>query len=394
MPLFPFEILFIGSCALVVYPWIVYPLLLRCLPVRARNGVDSLNARRADAVPPSVTMVVCAHDEARWIGEKVRNALALDYPADRLGVVVVSDASTDATDSIVADLAAADARAALVRMHERGGKTRALNRVVPGLSSDLVVFTDANAMFEPRALRELVAPFEDPQVGYTVGAALYRDEDAEAVNVSEGLYWRYEMLIKRLESRFDSVVGGDGAIYAIRRELYRPLADVDISDFVNPLQIVADGHRGVFVPEARSHESGSDAFDDEFRRKRRIVNRSWGAVRRHIGLFSWHRHARFLFMLVSHKVVRWFSAVLTGVALASGGVLALQHPWPGYAVLWALVVASVAVALAGYALDRAGRDMPKLVYLVYYFHLVGLASVLGIADELRGRRVTVWASAR
>ena len=402
------EWVFWTASALVVYPYAIYPSILlvanRFGKREEANGAGSRTSLDA-VVPdgdgaagevslPSVTLIVSAFNEAAVIEGKLTNVLSLDYPSEALDVIVVSDGSTDSTAETVERVAATDARVRLLRLAEQSGKSAGLNEAVPLSRADIVVFSDANAMYQRDALRRLVAPFTDPRVGYTVGSALYREEDAEAVNVSEGLYWKYELWIKQLESRFHSVVGGDGAIYAIRRALYRPLARIDISDFVNPLQIVAAGYRGVFLPEARSHEGGTGEFADEFRRKRRIVNRSWGAVRRHIGLFSWRRHGRFLFMLISHKVIRWWSCAFVALALASGGALAFG-PSPGaYPVLFAGIAGSVLLALVGWRLDRAGRAMPKLVYLPYYFYLVGWASLLGITDDFRGRTYATWAHVR
>ena len=390
------EWVFWSSSALVLYPYLGYPAILYVSNrLRgARERPSSVQGAFDTTATPPVTLIVSAYNEEAVIARKLENASNLDYPKDAFEVIVVSDGSTDATTAIVEAHARTDPRVRLLTLETQSGKSAGLNEAVPLATGDVVVFSDANAIYEPDALRRLVAPFADPEVGYTVGSALYRDDEDEAVNVSEGLYWKYELWIKRLESRFHSVVGGDGAIYAIRRELFRSLDRVDISDFVNPMQIVAAGYRGVFLPDARSYEGGTDAFSDEFRRKRRIVNRSWGAVRRHIGMFSWRRHARFLFMLISHKVIRWWSCAFVAVALVSGGLLALGRSGGLYPWLFAGIAGSVVVGLIGRAMDRAGRDMPKLVYLIYYFYLVGTASLLGILDDLRGRTYAVWTHVR
>lgn len=395
------ETVFWITSLLVVWPWIAYPLVLhaaRRRPVSGGAGGEDGSSRDGGRAPvpsePAVTLIVSAFNEEAVIGRRLDNARALAVPGSSLEILVVCDASTDRTAAIVEAHAAEDVRVRLVRMPDRGGKALGLNRAVPTARGDIVVFTDANAMYEPNALVKLLEPFADPDVGYTVGSALYCEDEVEAVNFSEGLYWRYELWIKRLESDFHSVVGGDGAIYAIRRELYRPLTDIDISDFVNPLQIVAAGYRGVFVPEARSYETGTGQFFDEFRRKRRIVNRSWGAVRRHFELFSWRCHATFLFMLISHKVVRWFSTGFVAVALATSAALAAVRGGGLYAWLFAAIALSVALALIGWWLDRTGRAMPKPIYVLYYFYLVGVASLLGILDELRGVRRAVWTPIR
>ena len=390
------ECLFWIASFVVVYPYVGYPLILaasnRFFPTKSdwANGLtNNVELHSADEMP-SVTLIVSAFNEAAVIREKIVNAQSLDYPVDLLEVIVVSDGSTDGTDEIVEEYVANDSRIRLLRLESQSGKSAGLNQAVPLATGEIVVFSDANAMYEYDALLRLVEPFSEGKVGYTVGSALYQEDATEAVNDSEGLYWKYELWIKRLESAFFSVVGGDGAIYAIRRELFQPLDPIDISDFVNPIQIVAAGYRGVFLSGARSYEGGTEEFSDEFRRKRRIVNRSWGAVRRHIGLFSIKRHPRFLFMLISHKVIRWWSVAFVVLALVAGLVLALQPESGLYQLLTFGIAGSVLLALVGWRLEKLGQAMPRFVYLPYYFYLVGIASLMGIADNFKGRSYATW----
>ena len=377
----------IGAALLFVWPYAGYPALLRWL------------ARRYPAPPlpegdpaewPKVTQVISAFDEEAVIGEKVRNTLSLDYPADRLEVLVVSDASADRTDDIVREFAASDARVRLLRMEDRGGKTRGLNRALEEARGDIVNFSDANALYRADALRELVRPFQDERIGYVVGAQLYSDSQEAGAEASEGLYWDLELTLKDLESRYASVVGGDGAIYAIRRGLFWPLRDDDINDFVNPLQIVAAGYRGVFTAKAACYEESAGDYAKEFRRKRRIVNRSFRAFRRYRAGLQSGRDARFLFCLWSHKVIRWLALFFLAAGVAAGAALYLRT---GHWLVGAGLAGVALVALAamlGRSLDRAGRAMPKPVYLCYYFLLVNLAAALGILDEFRGVRHVTW----
>ncbi|MCP5157417.1 MAG: glycosyltransferase family 2 protein [Ectothiorhodospiraceae bacterium] len=385
------EIVFWVAAVLVVYPYVVYPVVLRWLAARsaptARPTVE-------DGELPRVTLVVSAYNEDAVIAEKLDNALALDYPADRLEVMVVSDASSDRTDAIVRDYAARDPRVKLLRQSERRGKSAGLNRAVAASTADVVVFSDANAMYEAGAIRTLVTHFARPEVGYVVGAALYRDSDESEAKQSEGLYWRLELWLKAHESRFVSVVGGDGAIYAVRRALFWDLRDDDISDFVNPLQVVAAGHRGVFEPDARCYEDSADGFGKEFRRKRRIVNRSWRAVKRYAGRLRLGRDAPFVFCLLSHKVIRWYAMAFVLLALAANALLVASGAGALYLLTLAVALATFGLAAAGWLLDRAGHAMPRPVYIPYYFYLVNLAGLLGIWDEFRGVRHATWEHVR
>ena len=200
---------------------------------------------------------------------------------------------------------------------------------------------------------------------------------------SEGLYWRLELFLKKMESRFHSVVGGDGAIYAARRALLEALEDDDISDFVTPLQLVSRGYVGRFVPEARCYEHAGESFEKEFGRKRRIVNRSWRAFRRYRKRFSLLRDREFVFMLASHKVVRWFGLPLVVLAWIANTLLLSSGPF--YVATWLAITGSVVVALLGALLDRRRHPMPRLVAVLYYFYIVNLAGALGLWGRVERR---------
>lgn len=369
---------------LVVYVYAGYPLLLalvRTLGGHRRVAID-------EQVLPPVTLVVSAFNEAAVIGEKIENCLDLDYPKDMLQVIVVSDASDDGTDEVVNGYAARGVD--LLRMADRGGKTLGLNAAVAVARGEVVVFSDANAMYGRDVIQKLVRNFADPAVGAAVGESTYVDPEVESER-SEGLYWRYETAIKRLESSVGSVVGGDGAIYAVRKSLYIPMRADALSDFVNPLQVVQAGHRCVYEPAARSYERAADNFSKEFRRKVRIVNRAWRALWRMNALLNPSRYGFFAFELVSHKLLRWLvPTFLLGLLVANVAVL---DAGPVYRLVLVGQIAFYLLALTGYALRRRA-SMPVLVSVPYYFCLVNIASAVGIFDAFRGKTYTVWATAR
>ncbi len=371
----------------VVYPYLGYPLTLWLL-IRVRGGYRP--ARPGEDYLPSVSLIISAYNEAAVIDGKLANARAIDYPEDKLQIVVISDASDDGTDDIVREHAAADPRVTLYRQEERKGKTAGLNGGIAHARGDIVVFSDANAMYERDAIRELVAPLRDPRVGYVVGAAHYTDSDAGEAQQSEGLYWRYELALKEMESAWGSVVGGDGAIYGIRRELYWPLREDDINDFVNPLQIIAAGYRGVFTPRARCFEESADSFDKEFGRKRRIVNRSWRAFLRYGAAARRAGNRAFTFQLYAHKVLRWFALPALVVLALSNALLVVRGAGWFYTLSLAGIILSAILALRGRDLNRRGEPQPRLVYLFYYFYLVNAAALLGIYDQARGVRHSKW----
>jgi len=377
------EIAFWVLAATVVYVYAGYPLLLICLRVLLpRKPVQ------AGSVEPHVTLVISAYNEAAVIENKLSNSLDLDYPRDRLDVLVVSDASDDGTDEIVAGFA--DRGVRLIRMPERGGKTLGLNEAVKNALGEIVVFSDANALYRRDAIRMLVRNFADPAVGAVIGESTYSAATNDSEQ-SESSYWRYETAIKRLESDLGSVVGGDGAIYAIRKSCYWPMPADALSDFVNPLQIVQQGYRCVYEPAAVSVEEAAGSFDKEFRRKVRIVNRAWRAMVRLRHLLNPFRYGLFSLQLLSHKVLRWLVPVFLLALLAVN--VALARTQALYAAALGLQIAFYLLAAVGYSLRHSGR-MPFFVSIPFYFCLVNVASLRGVIDAYRGRSYTIWTPAR
>lgn len=377
------EFLFWALAALILYVYAGYPLLLAL--IRACGGRRPVQA--ADHTPP-VTLIVSAYNEASVIGEKIANSLALDYPADRLEVLVVSDASSDGTDAIVQGVG--DPRVQLLRMTERGGKTLGLNAAVRAARGEVLVFSDANAMYRQGAVAALTRNLADPRVGAVVGESTYSELEG-AADEKESLYWRYEVVIKRLESDIGSAVGGDGAIYAIRKSLYRPMRADALSDFVNPLQIVQGGHRCVYEPQAVCVEKAAGDFEREFRRKVRIVNRAWRAMLSMKSLLNPLRYGFFSIELLSHKVLRWLVPLFL-VALLLVNATLLDSGWI-YRLAMAAQAAFYLLALAGYAARRS-THMPALLSIPYYFCLVNVASARGILDAFRGKTYTTWTTVR
>jgi cellulose synthase/poly-beta-1,6-N-acetylglucosamine synthase-like glycosyltransferase len=357
-----------------------YPLLLRLLV--ALRGPRLVT--QADITPP-VSFVISAYNEADVIRAKLENALALDYPADRLEIVVISDCSDDGTDDIVREFAARGVR--LARQDERRGKTAGLNRAIPQLRGDIVVFSDANAMYNPDSLRKLVRNFADSQVGYVTGEARYLLTGQAAADAGERAYWGYEMELKRLETQIGSMVGGDGAIYAIRRALWRTLPEDAINDFLNPLQIVEAGWRGIYEPEAVCYEEPSGRFKSEYKRRVRIVSRSWRAVFQAPGVLNPFRVGLFSWCLISHKVLRWNTGLFVTLGAVAGSTLlveAVAH-WP------LPVLAAIAAATAALSLTSGGR---RVVSMGAYFCLINAASLVGVVKGTFGRVSGVWSTPR
>ena len=371
--------IFLVSLGALAYVYVGYPLILQLLvwirgarPIRRGSGL------------PRVSLVISAYNEEAVIERKIRNALTLDYPRRLLEVVVVSDASSDRTDEIVQGFARSGVR--LFRQPERRGKTAGLNSVLPTLSGEIVVFSDANAMYDRGALRMLVRNFADAEVGCVTGEARYVKGNRSAADVSERAYWNYEIRIKVLETSVGSMVGGDGAIYAIRRALWRPLPDDAINDFLNPLQIVGAGWRGVYEPEAICYEETAAGIRREWKRRVRIVSRSWRAVFQAPGVLNPFRVGLFAFFLVSHKGLRWFSGVFVGMLIGCVAAAAVSVPLARGALLVITAIGLGLVVTAEWARRAAG--------LVFYFGAINAASLVGVARGTFGSVSGVWTTPR
>lgn len=377
------ELLFWGSVALVLYVYAGYPLLLALF--RPKGAAE----RAGDTADlPAVTMIVSAYNEADCIAAKLDNTLSLDYPRERLEVIVVSDASDDGTDDVVRGYEQAGVR--LLRMPQRGGKTLGLNAGVAASSGEIIVFSDANALYRPDAIRRLVAPFESPEVGAVIGESTYVEASSGSAQ-SESLYWRYETWIKALESASGSVVGGDGAIYAVRRALYRPMAAHALSDFVNPLQVVQSGYRCLYEPRALSYEEAAEDFSREYRRKVRIVNRAWRALWSMRGMLNPLAYGSFALKLWSHKVLRW--CVPAFLVLIAGSNLLLLGSHPIYTLTLAGQLAFYACAAAGFRL-RGSERQPAAFRIPFYFCVVNVAAAVALLQLAGGKSYTVWNPSR
>jgi cellulose synthase/poly-beta-1,6-N-acetylglucosamine synthase-like glycosyltransferase len=373
-------------CLLIpVYVYFGYPALLWTLT----RGKSPITHFREDNFP-TVALIVSCYNEADVIREKLKNALELDYPNELLRIIVVSDGSDDGTDELVREFT--DTRITLIRQEGRLGKTMGLNLAMEQVTEEVTVFSDANAMYAPDAISKLVRNLADPSVGYVVGAALYTDGSSGASAQNENLYWRYELAIKIMESRLHSVVGGDGAIYAIRTELWEPLQQQDINDFVNPLQIVAKGYRGVFDAEAKCFEETAGDFDREVARKERIVNRSIRGLMRVKATMNPLRSGVFSWQVISHKLLRWLIPLFLAIGVFGSAILALR----GYGLFQLITLGAFTLLLlawAGYRAEDKNR-LPILFSFPYYFVMVNLYSLKGIIKALRGETHVAWSSAR
>jgi cellulose synthase/poly-beta-1,6-N-acetylglucosamine synthase-like glycosyltransferase len=364
------EIVFWVASGLIVYAHLGYPLLLR--------GLVALFGRRVEASPPAgelpaVSLIIPAYDEEAVIERKIANARALDYPPDRLEVVVASDGSSDRTAEL-----ARSAGADLVLELPRGGKVAALNQAVRQTTSAVLAFSDANSYWRPDALRRLVDRFADPEVGYVCGQVHF--EGGEGGN-QEGLYWRYEMAVRSMETRLAGITAGNGGIYAVRRDAYIELDPSRGQDIGFPFELTKRGWRAVYEPEAIAEERMAPTVEGEFRRKRRMMWGLWDVMLRWGMLDPRGYGLAYALEIYSHRLLRYLTPWLHLIAL--GANAALLGSGTIYVVTFALQLALLAAALLG-------RFLPALPFRIAYYYVTVTASIaVGLWDRLRAGRVPI-----
>jgi cellulose synthase/poly-beta-1,6-N-acetylglucosamine synthase-like glycosyltransferase len=375
------EILFWLSAALIVWTQLGYAV---ALAVIAR--VFAPSARRSAGEPsvgvlPSLSVIVAAHDEQSVIAAKVENALALDYPRELLQLIVACDGCSDATAR-----RAREAGADAVLELPRGGKIRAQDAAVRGARGEIVAFSDANALWEPDAARALVGAFDgDRSVGYACGQVRFlQAARGENATNQEGLYWRYEMAVRSLESRLRSITAGNGAIYATRREAYLEVDPIMGHDLSFPFNMVKRGWRAVYVPAARASEKMVPSIEGEFARKRRMMSHAWPIVLRG-GMLSPRGYGLgYGLMILSHRILRYATPALHAVALVANLLLVLDGAGALYAVTLALQIALLAAA----GLGGVVRARPLLLARYYVLTTTSLAA--GLWDWLRHGTDASW----
>ncbi len=364
--------------AMIVYTYVGYPILLRILASFIRRSLPEPSEE------PAITLLICAHNEAGSIGEKLRDSLALRYPSDKLQILVASDGSTDETDEIVSSFA--DQGVSLVRILRQSGKTHAQNVAVHQSRGEIIVFSDATTRYHPDALRYLAGQYEDKQVGAVSGSYVYVDASRNSpTGAGAQAYASYDNTIRRLQSQVWSISGCCGCIYSVRRALYTPLADDIISDLVQPLHILRQGYRVSFEPRALAWESSTVSPRREFSMRVRVVSRALAGLLSVPQLLLPWRSPWTAFQLWSHKLLRWIVPLFL-VGMFSSSAFLLHSPFYRAAFLAQALFYSVAFLTWLVPFHRGWRTLS----LPLYFCTVNLAIVGGLIQLLRGNRYTIW----
>ncbi len=378
----PAHLLFNTSLILLLYVYIFYPLLL---------AVWSRLFRTRAVEPgyePVLSMLICAYNEADGIAEKLHQTLALNYPADKLEIVVVSDGSTDETEAIVRGFS--DPRVKLMRSSRRLGKTNAQNEGVRLCRGEIIVFSDATARYQSDALKYLAANYKDERVGAVSGRYRYFDEQGNSPSgTGTVMFWDYENMIKTFQSRISTITGCCGCIYSVRRSAFTELPPDIISDLVQPLRVIKQGYTVLFEDRALAYEATTKSSEQEWTMRVRVITRAMRGILSVRELLNPLAHPWIAFQLLSHKLLRWFVPFyLLGLLL--GSAMLLHEPqFMRIFMLQALFYSMALIALF-VPLHRYSR----MLGLPLYFCILNLAALMSLIQLMRGRKYATWETVR
>jgi len=343
--------------------------------------------KKADIDLP-VTFLITAYNEEKNIGQKLENTLSLDYPRDKLEIIVASDGSTDRTDEIVREFS--HKGVVLHPVEGRVGKTETQNQAMKVAKGEIIIFSDATTNYSKDAIKRLVANYNDPTVGAVSGRYEYVNPTGAPVELGTILFWKYENLIKSMQTRTKTITGCCGCIYSVRRSQYEPLPRDIISDLVEPLKILEKGYRIAFEPEAVAYEVTEEKPEEEFSMRVRVITRGMNGLAYMKRLLNPFKYPFVAFQLISHKIARWLMPFFMIVLLISNLFL-LEISI--YRLIFLLqVVFYVSVPLT-WVMHKYGKRL-KFLFLPLYFCIVNLASVLAIINIIKGTEMATWETVR
>jgi len=336
---------------------------------------------------PTLSIIVPARNEQAHIGAKIRELLDIDYPSESVEIIVVSDGSTDRTDEVVRGFS--NPRVSLIRIPVQRGKTNAQNRGASVARNEVLVFSDATAAYDRSALRHLASHYSDPSVGGVSGRYEYRDPAGRSrIAIGAVAFWKYENMIKRLQSRIRTLTGCSGCIYSVRRSLYTHLQDDQCSDLVQPLQLAQKGYRVIFEDRALAYEDVTRTPAEEFHMRVRVVTHGVQGLASMPGLLSFRRDAWVAWQLLSHKVFRWAAPILLNCAVLA----TLGSASPGYRRFGWTLLSVYLCGLISFLIPIAARV--RALNLPLYICTLNLALLVGLFSACRRRRWGAWETVR
>lgn len=390
------EFIFWISLFIVFYTYIGYGILLYILvKIKECFRKPAVQVMLTDEELPDLTLFIAAYNEEYIVDEKMKNCLALNYPADKLHILWVTDGSNDHTNERLSHWA----QATVLHQPERQGKTAALNRGIQFVTTPLVVFTDANTHLNREALREIVHAFADPKVGCVAGEKRIAVQNKDnAASGGEGLYWKYESALKKLDNRLYSTVGAAGELFAIRRELFEEMpTDTLLDDFILSLKIVMRGYIISYCADAYATESGSADMCEEEKRKVRIAAGGLQSIWRLRPLLNIFRYGTFSFQYISHRVLRWsLTPILLFLLFPLNTILIFTTDSPLlYAIIWLLQTLFYLMGSWGYYLSTK-QIKNKILFIPYYFLFMNINVIRGFnyLRKRKGKASGAWEKAR
>ena len=380
------RILFWASLAAIFYTYAGYSLTILLVAQFIRRPI-----MRAP-LEPRVTYLITAYNEEKNIRAKLEQVLSLDYPHDQLEIIIASDGSTDNTDNIAREFS--DRGVRVVRVEGRVGKTETQNRAVHEATGDIIIFSDATTFYEKSAIRNIARNYADPTVGAVSGRYEYRNPSGAAIGFGSILFWKYENLIKTLQTRIHTISGCCGCIYSVRRALYEPLPADIISDLVEPLKILDKGYRIVFEPEAIAYEETTEKTAEEFSMRVRVVTRGIRGLLYMRALFNPFRFGFVSFQLFSHKVMRWLIPVFLALVFVANALLIGGSRF--YQLVFLLQLAFYGSALIAWFMERKNITLRlfKPFTIPLYFITVNAAAVVAMYRVWKGHKAVTWETVR
>lgn len=371
--------LFIG---VIFYTYIGYPVLTLFLSLFNNHPVHKKD------IEPLVTFLITAYNEEKNLSQKLENTLSLDYPKDKLEIMVASDGSTDNTDEIVKNFSGRGV--ILHRVEGRVGKTETQNQAVKSAGADIIIFSDATTNYDKNAIRKIVRNYNDPTIGAVSGRYEYLNPTGASVGTGTILFWKYENFIKSRQTRIKTITGCCGCIYSVRRRLYEPLPKEIISDLVEPLKIIEKGYRIAFEPEAIAYEVTEEKAREEFSMRVRVITRGMNGLAYVKDLLNPFRNPFVSFQLNSHKVLRWLIPFFL-VLIFSANCMLLDQKL--YQLLFVAQAVFYGAAFGGWYLEKLGKKH-KILSLPLYFCVVNLASLRAFLNFILGRKMVTWETIR
>ncbi|GCD76556.1 glycosyl transferase [Thermaurantimonas aggregans] len=384
------EVLFWILVFIVFYAYLGYGILLYFLVQLKRLFTPSKKLTDETPYEPTVTLVVPAYNEEDFILKKVENCLQLDYPKDKFEIIFITDGSTDRTKELLEQ----DGRVKVLHEDRRAGKSAAENRAMKFVKSEIVVFCDANTLLNKEAIRELVKHYRDPKIGAVSGEKRIMTSEAEGASAAgEGLYWKYESALKKMDSEMLTIVGAAGELISFRTSLVQDLEeDTILDDFMQSMRIALKGYRVIYEPKAYAMETASADVKEELKRKVRICAGGWQSMSRLLPAFNFFKHPLLTFLYTSHRVLRWSIAAFSLPFIFILNIFLLKRGW-FYQVLFAGQVLFYLMALIGWYL-KSKKIKVKVLFVPYYFTMMNYAVFAGFIRWLKGSQKATWERAR